>query len=327
MKHSPATPYEALLLSSAIEILKSDPRKDEWSVNTPSDNLDTQVRACSNQGSQVLNPVDTTITQELTMAKSKPSAAKAAESTATAESGTPEANTVIKHEDGSTETLNPTPVKEPTKQELKAAEAQARIAAKAAKQEAAAKAKAEREAAKAEKEALKGATAEQRAAAKAAREARMAELAASGRKYVGSMLALSDRVKEGQYVKSATGQLRSNDELAIALDGVTPNGVIQTAKAVLTLEANPYSHLNVGQQSMNLRNKMRGAIRKGLLSIEAVRDYVKANDLDVSADVKAKAEAKAARQAELKAEREAKAAAAAAAKAAKAKAEPEAQPA
>lgn len=30
---NPTTPYEALLLASAIEILKSDPRKDESRVN------------------------------------------------------------------------------------------------------------------------------------------------------------------------------------------------------------------------------------------------------------------------------------------------------
>jgi hypothetical protein len=31
---------------------------------------------------------------------------------------------------------------------------------------------------------------------------------------------------------------------------------------VMGLTSNPYEHLNQGQQSMNLRNRLRGAIRK-----------------------------------------------------------------
>ena len=70
--------------------------------------------------------------------------------------------------------------------------------------------KAEREAAAAAKKAEKEAAA---AAKKAEREAkaaeRKAELAAAGSKrtYVGSMLTLADKVKEGVYVKGANGQL------------------------------------------------------------------------------------------------------------------------
>ncbi len=208
--------------------------------------------------------------------------------------------------DGYTETLNPLPEQGPTKQEIAAEKAAAKLAAKAEKAAA-------REAAKAEKAAAAAlkvsATKEAREAAKAERAARIAALDPEGkRNYHGSMLALADRVKQGVYVKGVTGQLRSNDELAQILDGVTPNGVIQTAKAVLALDENPYSRLNVGQQSMNLRNKMRGALRKGTLSLDAIRAYVAENDLDCSLSIVEKAAAKAERVALAKAEREAKAA-------------------
>lgn len=218
----------------------------------------------------------------------------------------PKAVETFVDEDGNTVTLNPAPAQEPTRQEVAAAKAREKIAAKAEKAAA-------REAAKAEKEAAKLAkvtsTKEEREAAKAERQARLEALNPDGtRKYVGSMLALADRVKQGVYVKGVTGQLRSNDELAQILDGVTPNGVIQTAKAVLELDANPYSHLNVGQQSMNLRNKLRGALRKGTITLDTVRDYVASNDLDCSKSIVEKAAAKAERIAAAKAEREAKAA-------------------
>ncbi len=214
---------------------------------------------------------------------------------------------VIKHEDGYTETINPLPEKEPTKQELKAAEAQAKLAAKAAKL-------AEREAKKAEREAAKAAkvttTAEERAANKAEREARLAALNPDGKRtYTGSMLALADRVKQGAYVKGATGQLRSTNELAEALDAVPVDNVIRLAKQVLGLEANPYVNLNTGQQSMNLRNLMRGAIKKGTLTIATIRETIEAEGYATATDWAAEREAK-------KAEREARAAAAKAAKSA-----------
>ena len=217
------------------------------------------------------------------------------------------------NEDGYTETVNPEVNQAPTQQEINAEKAlakqeakAAKLAAKLAKQEAAIAAKAEKEAAKLAK---LSATKEEREAAKAERAARLAALNVDGtRKYTGPMLALADRVKSGLYIKGVTGQLRSNDELAQILDGVTPIGVIQTAKAVLELDANPYSHLNVGQQSMNLRNKLRGAIRKGTITLDAIRTYVAENDLDVSQSIVEKAIAKAERVAAAKAEKEAKAA-------------------
>lgn len=143
-----------------------------------------------------------------------------------------------------------------------------------AKADAAAKAsaeKAEKLAAKikiAEDKALaKQAAASERAAKQAENAARAAErvegLAASGRNYIGSMTALADRVKQGLYVKSMTGQLRSDDDLARAFDAVPPENVVAIAMKIFG-EANKYVALNIGQQSMNYRNRLRGAITKGV---------------------------------------------------------------
>lgn len=177
--------------------------------------------------------------------------------------------------------FNPTPVKETMmstadaeKATSKALDAEAKAAAKAqreadkaAKVKAAEDAKAAKEAAKLEKaaakEADKLAKAEARAAAKAEREARLAELGPQSK-----MAALRDAKKN--YVKSATGQLRATDELAQALDAVPPHKVVPLAIELLQLPENPYGRLNVGQQSMNLRNKLRGAIRRNVLTIDQI---------------------------------------------------------
>lgn len=198
-------------------------------------------------------------------------------------------------------------VNKPLTQEEREAAAAAKIAAKEAKNAAAAAAKAEREAAAAAK--------------KAEREARAAELVAAGRTYTGSMIVLADRVKQGMYVKSATGQLRSTDDLAVALDAVPAENVVKLG-VMLFEEVNKYASLNIGQQSMNYRNRMRGAIKKGTFTLARVTELVAEHGLATAlAEAEAKAKAKAEKEAEkaaVKAEKEAKAKAAAEAKAAKA---------
>lgn len=204
--------------------------------------------------------------------------------------------------------------------------------AKPTKEEKAAQAEAKKELLNklaAERAEKKAKLAEEKAAAKlareqaaaerqAAREARAEQLKASGRTYVGSMTALTDRVKSGVYVKSLTGQLRSTDELATALDAVPPTNVIKLAMTALGLDANPYERLNVGQQSMNLRNKLRGAIKAGKVTIEQIKEIRDANGYAAAEDEVAKrAEKKAAREA-AKAAKAEKAKAAEAAKLAKA---------
>lgn len=164
-----------------------------------------------------------------------------------------------------------------------------KIAAKKVKDDAKAEKAAAADKVKAEK-------AEARAIAKTARETRIAALATEGKNYTGSMLALADRAKTGAYVKGATGQLRSNDELAIALDGISATDVVRIGLDLLKVEDNPYTALNIGQQSMNLRNRMRGAIKKATLTIADIAAYIERNKIVVvtQADVdKARAEKKA----------------------------------
>lgn len=224
-----------------------------------------------------------------------------------------------------TETPNIVDPEKAAKQAEREAEAAAKAEAKAAKA-------AEREAKAKQAEADKLVkTAEREAKAKERAEAAAAAAAAAkeaGRTYTGSMLALADRVKQGVYVKSALGQLRSTDELATALDAVPPAGVVTLGKLIFAGETK-YDSLNIGQQSMNFRNRLRGAIRKGIeveiagvkqkVTLDFVKQLVADHKLavDVVAEKKAKEEAKAKAAAEKKAKEEA-AAAEKAAKAAKA---------
>lgn len=171
--------------------------------------------------------------------------------------------------------FNPTPAVKDTmmsdKDAEKAKTAEERAAAKAEREAARAAKKAEAEAAKAtkiaEREAKKAEAEAAKAARAAEREAKKAERAAELGEQ-SKMAALRDAKKN--YVKSATGQLRSNDELAVALDAVQPTAVIAIALRLLKLDVNPYQRLNVGQQSMNLRNKLRGAIKRNVLTIADV---------------------------------------------------------
>lgn len=203
-----------------------------------------------------------------------------------------------------TETTTPKP---PQATLDKEATVKAKIEAKAAKLAAAAEAKAKREAKAAEKKAAREARAQE---TQAQREARAAELKEAGKTYVGSMLALADRVKQGLYVKSATGQLRSTDALAEALDAVPPENVVKLG-TMLFGEENKYAALNIGQQSMNYRNRMRGAIKKGTFTLADVTAKVEEHGFATAhAELEAKAKAKAereAKQAQAKAEKEAKA--------------------
>lgn len=190
----------------------------------------------------------------------------------------------------------------------------------------------EREAAAAERKEKAEANAE-------ARAARVAELEASGKKYTGSMLSLADRVKAGAYVKSTTGQLRSDDELAQALDAVPAENVVKLGMLIFGETTNKYASLNVGQQSMNYRNRIRGALRTGkvtygederVVDLDLVKELRDANGFatgdqmaaekadkkaKVEAERKAKADAKAAAQAKAEADKKAAADAKAAAQA------------
>lgn len=168
----------------------------------------------------------------------------------------------------------PTGVPEMTKptQEEREAAAKAKMEAKAAKIAAAAEAKAQREAAKAEKAAAAQAEKERKAAEKAAARAEKAAAEPAGT----DMSALSEKVKAGIYVKGKNGQLRSNDEIALAMEVVPAKQTVSILLKALGLPENPYSALNYGQQSMNLRNRLRGVVRKGTVTIEALKASIEA---------------------------------------------------
>lgn len=84
-------------------------------------------------------------------------------------------------------------------------------------------------------------------------------------KYAGPMLALVQARKA--YVKGANGNPHCGDEMSTILQGLSREDVVSVLLRFLELENNPYSHLNPGQQSMNLRNKARGQIKGGFRTI------------------------------------------------------------
>lgn len=89
-------------------------------------------------------------------------------------------------------------------------------------------------------------------------------------KYHGPMLTLRTAAKT--YTKGKNGNPHCNDELAIALDGLTREQVVTVLIAAMKLDGNPYLHLNPGQQSMNLRNKARGQLKNGFIKLADIAE-------------------------------------------------------
>lgn len=87
--------------------------------------------------------------------------------------------------------------------------------------------------------------------------------------YVGPMLALRTAVKK--YVVAPNGQPCCGDDLAEICGAYARGAVVAGLVAALGLGSNPYLHLNPGQQSMNLRNKARTALKSGIITADQIR--------------------------------------------------------
>lgn len=106
-------------------------------------------------------------------------------------------------------------------------------------------------------------------------EAYIAEqLAPVKTKYNGPMLALKTARKA--YVKAANGIQCNGDDLAIMCGQYPRETVVKGLIQALGLPGNPYPSLNPGQQSMNLRNKARHALKAGLVTSAHVALCLKA---------------------------------------------------
>lgn len=92
--------------------------------------------------------------------------------------------------------------------------------------------------------------------------------------YFGPMSVLRDAAKH--YVTGKNGNPHCNDAMAQLLDGLERPEVVTVLIAAMKLDGNPYTHLNPGQQSMNLRNKARGQMKAGLLKPEDIQAAIKA---------------------------------------------------
>jgi hypothetical protein len=86
--------------------------------------------------------------------------------------------------------------------------------------------------------------------------------------YQGSMLAL--KLARVAYVKAKNGIQCNGDKLATLCGAYTREQTVAALILALDLEGNPYTKLNPGQQSMNLRNKARHAINTGILSFAKI---------------------------------------------------------
>ncbi len=82
--------------------------------------------------------------------------------------------------------------------------------------------------------------------------------------YTGPMLALKAARKT--YVKAKNGIQCNGDDLAMICGEFSREVVVKALIRVLGLPGNPYTALNPGQQSMNLRNKARHALKNGLVT-------------------------------------------------------------
>ena len=90
--------------------------------------------------------------------------------------------------------------------------------------------------------------------------------------YSGPMLALVAARKA--YVKAKNGIQCNGDKLAMICGAYTREQTVAALTLALTkaalISGNPYTHLNPGQQSMNLRNKTRHAVSNGFVSFAAI---------------------------------------------------------
>lgn len=100
-----------------------------------------------------------------------------------------------------------------------------------------------------------------------------------GQGYQGPMLALRDAAKH--YVTGKNGNPHCNDMVAELLSQLSREQTVDVLghllfDAKVTTAVNPYITLNPGQQSMNLRNKLRGAMKNNTVTFAALEAAVTA---------------------------------------------------
>ena len=107
---------------------------------------------------------------------------------------------------------------------------------------------------------------------------------AEGRSLHRNMGATLERYRAGYVATtSASGRpsLHNGDDLATLLSGLSPNDVARAAMAAVPecpqdlIER--YSRLNPGQIRMNSGNRIRAAIKKGLLTVDEVANAIAAS--------------------------------------------------
>ncbi len=108
----------------------------------------------------------------------------------------------------------------------------------------------------------------------AAEAAELAAEAAARQRYDGPMLKLRERLKAGRYQKAPNGQPCCADATATLLGVLTPAQTERVCMIALGITSHAYGHLNVGQISMNLRNRVRNAMKRGEFGLGVLREAI-----------------------------------------------------
>jgi hypothetical protein len=79
-----------------------------------------------------------------------------------------------------------------------------------------------------------------------------------------------------QYVSGDKHSLDNADDVALLLRPLEPMRVKRVAEKLLNVDLSQYDHLNNGQIRMNSGNRIRNAVKRGTISIPAVKKVINA---------------------------------------------------
>ena len=82
------------------------------------------------------------------------------------------------------------------------------------------------------------------------------------------------RHAKARYVKGQNGHHHAPDAIGNMFTAVSPEDVVTITMKLLGHEDNLYAKLNPGQQSMNYRNRLRTAVKKGQVTVEQIHKEV-----------------------------------------------------
>lgn len=73
----------------------------------------------------------------------------------------------------------------------------------------------------------------------------------------------------GKQYEKVNGSANCGDAIGLALAGADRDALLAFARSV-GIDIDKYSHLNAGQQRMNVGNRLRGLVKKGEVNVDAL---------------------------------------------------------